>query len=106
MKKKLEKIWKDWESFARYAFNKSHSVSYALLGYKTAFLKAHYPAEFMAAIMSQNMSKPDKLTNYVTECKKLGVTVQGPDINESNRDFTVTDEKVIRFGFGGHQIFE
>ncbi len=98
---KLEKIWKDWESFARYAFNKSHSVSYALLGYKTAFLKAHYPAEFMAAIMSQNMSKPDKLTNYVTECKKLGVTVQGPDINESNRDFTVTDEKVIRFGLGG-----
>ncbi|MCY3998762.1 MAG: DNA polymerase III subunit alpha [Flavobacteriaceae bacterium] len=98
---KLEKIWKDWESFARYAFNKSHSVSYALLGYKTAFLKAHYPAEFMAAIMTQNMSKPDKLTNYVIECQKFDVTVLGPDINESNRDFTVTDKQVIRFGLGG-----
>ena len=98
---KLEKIWKDWESFARYAFNKSHSVSYALLGYKTAFLKAHYPAEYLSAIMTQNMSKPDKVTNYVIECQKFDVTVLGPDINESNRDFTVVGDNIIRFGLGG-----
>ena len=98
---KLAKIWSDWESFARYAFNKSHSVSYALLGYKTAFLKAHHPAEYMAAVMSQNMNKPEKLTNYLIECQKLKVKVLGPDINESNRDFAVTGKNVIRFGFGG-----
>ncbi len=98
---KLEKLWKDWESFARYAFNKSHSVGYALLGYKTAFLKAHYPAEYLSAIMTQNMNKPDKVTNYVIECQKFDVKVLGPDINDSNRAFTVIDDQIIRFGLGG-----
>lgn len=98
---RLNKIWSDWESFADYAFNKSHSVSYALLGYKTAYLKANFPSEFMSSVLSQNLNRPAKMLNYIKECQLLNIPVLGPDINESDNYFTVTDQGIIRFGLGG-----
>ncbi len=97
---KLEKIWKDWESFAEYAFNKSHSTCYAWIGYQTAFLKAHYPAEYMAAVLSNNMSDIKQVTFFMDECKRMGILVLGPDVNESVHKFTVNNNGQIRFGLG------
>jgi len=99
-KKVLEKIWNDWEAFAEYAFNKSHSTCYALIGYQTGYLKAHYPAEFMAAVLSNNMSNIKSVTFFMEECKSLGIPVLGPDVNESSFSFSVNKEGAIRFGMG------
>lgn len=98
--KTLEKIWNDWEAFAEYAFNKSHSTCYALIGYHTGYLKAHYPAEFMAAVLSNNMSNIKSVTFFMEECKALGIPVLGPDVNESEYTFSVNDQGAIRFGIG------
>ncbi|GHC46508.1 DNA polymerase III subunit alpha [Ulvibacter litoralis] len=97
---KLEKIWKDWEAFASYAFNKSHSTCYAWIAYQTAYLKAHYPAEYMAAVLSNNMSDIKQITFFMDECKRMGLPVLGPDVNESFFKFTVNDEGAVRFGMG------
>ena len=96
----LEKIWKDWEAFASYAFNKSHSTCYALIGYQTAFLKANYPSEYMAAVLSNNMNDIKQVTFFMEECKRMGIEVLGPDINESYYKFNVNENKAIRFGMG------
>lgn len=96
----LEKIWKDWEAFASYAFNKSHSTCYAWIAYQTAFLKAHYPAEYMAAVLSNNMNDIKQVTFFMEECKRMGLHVLGPDVNESFYKFTVNDEYAVRFGMG------
>ena len=98
--KKLEKIWKDWEAFASYAFNKSHSTCYAWIGYQTAYLKAHYPAEYMAAVLSNNMSDIKQVTFFMEECRRMGLNVLGPDVNESFYKFTVNNQQAIRFGMG------
>jgi DNA polymerase-3 subunit alpha len=97
-KQKLEKVWKDWEAFASYAFNKSHSTCYAFVAFQTAYLKAHHPAEFMAAVLTNNKSDISKVTFFLKECKRMGLTVLGPDINESYSDFSVNQEGQIRFG--------
>ena len=97
----LVKIWKDWEKFASYAFNKSHATCYAFIAYQTAYLKAHYPAEFMAAVLSNNMSDIKKVTFYMDECRHSGLPVLGPDVNESWYKFAVNQEGAIRFGMGG-----
>ena len=97
---KLEKIWKDWEAFASYAFNKSHSTCYAWIAYQTAYLKAHYPAEYMAAVLSNNMSDIKQVTFFMEECKRMGLEVLGPDVNESFYKFTVNEEGAVRFGMG------
>lgn len=97
---KLEKIWKDWEAFASYAFNKSHSTCYAWIAYQTAYLKAHYPAEYMAAVLSNNMSDIKQVTFFMDECKRMGLEVLGPDVNESFYKFTVNDRGAVRFGMG------
>jgi DNA polymerase III subunit alpha len=94
----IEKIWKDWESFASYAFNKSHSVCYAYVAYQTAYLKANYTAEFMAANLSRNLSHLTEITKFMQECKRMGLNVLGPDINESYVKFTVNRKGDIRFG--------
>jgi DNA polymerase-3 subunit alpha len=96
----LEKIWKDWEAFAAYAFNKSHSTCYAWIGYQTAYLKAHYPAEYMAAVLSNNMNDIKQVTFFMEECRRMGLNVLGPDVNESFYKFTVNDQQAIRFGMG------
>ncbi len=96
----LEKIWKDWEAFAAYAFNKSHSTCYAYIAYQTAYLKAHYPAEYMASVLSNNMSDIKQVTFFMEECKRAGIQVLGPDINESYLKFAVNKEGAIRFGMG------
>ncbi|MGB0366521.1 MAG: DNA polymerase III subunit alpha [Flavobacteriaceae bacterium] len=96
----LEKIWKDWEAFAAYAFNKSHSTCYAWIGYQTAYLKAHYPAEYMAAVLSNNMNDIKQVTFFMEECRRMGLKVLGPDVNESFYKFTVNDDQAIRFGMG------
>ncbi|MEK7254818.1 MAG: DNA polymerase III subunit alpha, partial [Bacteroidota bacterium] len=93
-----DKIWKDWEAFASYAFNKSHSTCYALLGFQTAYLKANYPPEFMAANLSNNKSDISSITKLLQECNRMGVQVLGPDINESVSDFTVNKQGQVRFG--------
>ena len=98
--KKVEKIWSDWEAFAQYAFNKSHSTCYAYVSYQTAFLKAHYPSEFMAAVLSRNLSDIKKITIFMDDCRKAGIQVLGPDVNESNYKFTVMSNGDIRFGLG------
>jgi DNA polymerase-3 subunit alpha len=98
--KVLEKIWKDWEAFASYAFNKSHSTCYAWIAYQTAFLKAHYPAEYMAAVLSNNMSDIKQVSFFMEECKRMGLQVLGPDVNESFYKFTVNDDYAVRFGMG------
>ena len=95
---KAEKVWTDWEAFAQYAFNKSHSTCYAYVAYQTAWLKAHYPAEFMAAVLSRNLSDIKKITQFMDECRRMGISVLGPDVNESNLNFTVTPRGDIRFG--------
>jgi len=96
----LEKIWKDWEAFASYAFNKSHSTCYALIAYQTAYLKSHYPAEYMAAVLSNNMNDIKQVSFFMEECKHMGISVLGPDVNESFYKFTVNDQNAIRFGMG------
>src|SRR5512133_2139462 len=96
----INKIWSDWEAFAQYAFNKSHSTCYALIAYQTGYLKAHYPAEFMAAVLSRNISDIKKITIFMDETKRMGIDVLGPDINESNVKFTVNKDGNIRFGLG------
>ena len=95
---KLEKIWKDWEAFASYAFNKSHSTCYAFVAYQTAYLKAHYPAEYMAAVLTHNRSDQTKLTFFLKECKRMNLSVLGPDINESQSEFAVNKKGAIRIG--------
>ena len=96
----LEKIWKDWEAFASYAFNKSHSTCYALIAYHTAYLKANYPAEYMASVLSNNMSDIKNVTFFMEECKRMGLEVLGPDVNESWYKFAVNPKGQIRFGLG------
>ncbi|AWG20510.1 DNA polymerase III subunit alpha [Flavobacterium faecale] len=98
--KVLEKIWKDWEAFASYAFNKSHSTCYAWIAYQTAYLKAHYPAEYMAAVLSNNMNDIKQVSFFMEECKRMGLQVLGPDVNESFYKFTVNEEYAVRFGMG------
>lgn len=98
--KVLEKIWTDWEAFASYAFNKSHSTCYAWIAYQTAYLKAHYPAEYMAAVLSNNMNDIKQVTFFMEECRRMGLLVLGPDVNESHYKFTVNDEGAVRFGMG------
>jgi len=97
---KLEKIWKDWEAFASYAFNKSHSTCYAYIAYQTAYLKAHYPAEYMAAVLSNNMNDIKQVTFFMEECKRMGLEVLGPDVNESYYKFAVNKRGAVRFGMG------
>jgi len=96
---KLEKIWTDWEAFAQYAFNKSHSTCYAFVAYQTAYLKAHYPPEYMAAVMN-NANSIEKITFFMEECQRMGIKVLGPDINESLKGFSVNKDGVVRFGLG------
>jgi len=93
----LEKIWTDWEAFAQYAFNKSHSTCYALVAYQTAYLKAHYAPEYMAAVLN-NQGNMDKIKFYMEECRDMGLAVLGPDVNESIKGFSVNKEGVVRFG--------
>lgn len=95
-----EKIWTDWEAFAQYAFNKSHSTCYAFVAYQTAYLKANYPAEYMAAVLN-NQGNIDKIAFFMEECRKMGIPVLGPDINESELHFTVNKKGEIRFGMSG-----
>ena len=97
---KLEKVWTDWEAFAQYAFNKSHSTCYAFVAYQTAYLKAHYPSEYMAAVLN-HAGSIDKITFFMEECKRMGLKVLGPDINESQNGFAVNKNGEIRFGFSG-----
>jgi DNA polymerase-3 subunit alpha len=99
-KDKLEKIWNDWKAFAEYAFNKSHSTCYAWVAYQTAYLKANYPAEYMAAVLSNNMSDIKQVSFFMEECKRMGLQVLGPDVNESFYKFTVNDDYAVRFGMG------
>ena len=94
----LNKIWKDWEAFASYAFNKSHSTCYAWVAYQTAYLKAHYPAEYMAAVLSHNMNDIKQVTFFMEECRRMGLDVLGPDVNESKLKFTVNDKEQVRCG--------
>src|SRR5882757_7528394 len=96
----LEKIWTDWEAFAQYAFNKSHSTCYAYVAYQTAYLKSHYPSEYMAAVLN-HAGSIEKITFFMEECKRMGLKVLGPDINESQNGFAVNDKGEIRFGFSG-----
>ena len=98
--KVLEKIWADWEKFASYAFNKSHATCYSWVAYQTAYLKANYPAEYMAAVMSRSKDNITDITKFMDECKAMGIKVLGPDVNESNLKFTVNAEGNIRFGLG------
>ncbi|MEO0312480.1 MAG: hypothetical protein RIQ89_2137 [Bacteroidota bacterium] len=97
---KLEKIWTDWEAFASYAFNKSHSTCYAFVAFQTAYLKAHYPEEFMSAVLTNNLANIDKITFFMDECKRMGLAVLGPDVNESEYKFSVNKKRQIRFGLG------
>ena len=97
---KLEKIWTDWEAFASYAFNKSHSTCYAFVAYQTAFLKAHYPSEYMAAVLTHSQSNIEKITFFLEECQRMGLAVKGPDINESQVNFSVNKKGEIRYGLG------
>ncbi|MBL0308685.1 MAG: DNA polymerase III subunit alpha [Bacteroidetes bacterium] len=95
--KSLEKIWTDWEAFAQYAFNKSHSTCYAFVAFQTAYLKANYPAEYMSAVLSNNQGNIDKITFFMEECKRMGLPVKGPDINESDIRFSVNKKGEIRY---------
>ena len=93
-----EKVWTDWEAFASYAFNKSHSTCYAYVAFQTAYLKANYPAEFMASVLTHNMGNIESVTFFMEECKRMGLKVLGPDVNESIGDFSVNENGEIRFG--------
>ncbi len=97
---KLKKIWADWEKFASYAFNKSHATCYSWVAYQTAWLKANYPAEYMAAVMTRNLDNITEITKLMSECKSLGISTLGPNINRSQQKFSVDDEGNIRFGLG------
>ena len=101
----LEKIWADWEKFAAYAFNKSHATCYAWVSYQTGWLKAHYPAEFQAANLTKNLSNMEEIKKIMDDCKKNGIKVLNPDINESDSKFTVNKNGEIRFGLGGIKGF-
>lgn len=92
------KIWTDWEAFASYAFNKSHSTCYAYVSYQTAYIKAHYPSEFMAAVLSRNFSDIKKISFFMDECRNLGLPIKGPDVNKSRLEFSVDRDGNIRFG--------
>ena len=94
----LDKIWSDWEKFASYAFNKSHAACYSWVAYQTAYIKAHYPAEFMAALLTRRKDDIKEITNLLEECKTMGIEVLGPDVNESHADFGVNSKSQIRFG--------
>jgi len=94
----INKIWGDWEEFAKYAFNKSHATCYSFIAYQTGYLKAHFPAEFMVAVLSRNMNDIKKVTIFMDECKRAGIKVLGPDVNESFGRFTVNKNGDIRFG--------
>ena len=96
----LEKIWADWEKFASYAFNKSHAACYSWVAYQTAYLKANYPAEYMAAIMSRRRDQITEITKLMDECKQMGINTLGPDVNESFEKFGVNQHGEIRFGLG------
>lgn len=96
----VEKIWHDWEKFAQYAFNRSHSVCYAYLAYQTAYLKAHYPAEYMAAVLSRNLSEITKVSIFMDEIRRMGLKILSPDVNESYYNFNVGDDDSVRFGLG------
>ncbi|MDR0427677.1 MAG: DNA polymerase III subunit alpha [Dysgonamonadaceae bacterium] len=98
---KLEKIWSDWAEFAKYAFNKSHATCYSWVSYQTAYLKANYPGEFMAANLTRNIDDIGEITKFMDECRMMGIKVMEPDINESELNFTVNKEGDIRFGLGG-----
>ena len=98
--KVLEKIWTDWEKFASYAFNKSHATCYSWVAYQTAYLKANYPSEYMAAVLSRSLSNIADITKFMDECKAMGIQVLGPDVNESILKFSVDKQKNIRFGMG------
>lgn len=98
--KVADKVWKDWEAFAAYAFNKSHSTCYSVVAFHTAYLKAHYPAEYMASVLTHNMNDIKKVTFFMEECKRMHLTVLGPDINESDYKFNVNQKGEIRFGLG------
>ena len=100
-KQKLEQIWSDWAEFAKYAFNKSHATCYSWIAYQTAYLKAHYPAEFMAANLTRNRDDIAEVGKFMDECKAMGMHVLCPDVNESDLTFTVNHEGNIRFGLGG-----
>ncbi len=95
-----DKVWVDWEAFAQYAFNKSHSTCYAFVAFQTAYLKAHYPGEYMASVMTHNLSNIDKITFFMEESKRMGIPVLGPDVNESEYQFAVNKRGQIRFGLG------
>jgi DNA polymerase-3 subunit alpha len=97
---KLDKIWTDWEAFAQYAFNKSHSTCYGLVAYQTGYLKANYPSEFMAAVLSNSLGNIEKITFFMDECKRMGLSLLVPDVNESSRSFAVNKKGQIRFGLG------
>ena len=97
----LNKIWEDWKKFASYAFNKSHATCYSWVAYQTAYLKANYPSEYMAAVLSRNLNDVDKLSKFMDECKSMGIRVLGPDINESFKLFSANKQGDIRFGLGG-----
>jgi DNA polymerase III subunit alpha len=99
-KDKLEKIWTDWEAFAQYAFNKSHSTCYAFVAFQTAYLKAHYPAEYMSSVLTHHLSHIDKITFFMEEARRMGIPVLSPDVNESNYQFSVNKNGQIRFGLG------
>ena len=100
-KKVLNKIWEDWKKFASYAFNKSHATRYSWVAYQTAYLKANYPSEYMAAVLSSNLNDVDKLSKYMDECRSMGIEVLGPNINESYKNFSATKDGRIRFGLAG-----
>ena len=98
--KTLNKIWADWEKFASYAFNKSHATCYSWVAYQTAYLKANYPSEYMAAVLSRSLSNISDITKFMDECRSMGIMVLGPDVNESLLTFRVNKKKNIRFGLG------
>jgi DNA polymerase-3 subunit alpha len=97
---KLEKIWTDWEAFAEYAFNKSHSTCYGLVAYQTGYLKANYAPEYMSAVLSNSLGNIEKITFFMDECKRMGLSLLVPDVNESSRSFEVNKKGQIRFGLG------
>ena len=97
----LNKIWEDWKKFAQYAFNKSHATCYAWVGYQTGYLKAHYPAEYMAAVLSNNLNNMDEISKFMDDIKKHDIKILGPNVNESFTQFTVNKQGNVRFGMGG-----
>jgi DNA polymerase-3 subunit alpha len=101
VRKRLEKIWEEWKKFASYAFNKSHAACYSWVAYQTAYLKAHYPAEYMAAVLNNELGDIKKVNFMTEECKRMKIDVLGPDVNESEYKFSVNEKGEIRYGMGG-----